>query len=281
MTSFASYWGMVLGRAWRETWRVVVRHNVGTAIRDALLLALTFGLLFVLKGWLVSHGEMSADNVQDTIVWIILSLLALVAVFALVFLVQVLFLGPYNIWRETNAQLPKPVLPKPLPVPAPPPPKLPLTPHEAERKIKVIDAGLDLLAEMRVVIGKGRKLHGEEWFLDTDRARRYPDEIQVLITAFAVDTRGHAFQVEHAEYHDIDEALRAITINAHMNELAIYMNACRSLATLIAAGAPYAPIMDLYSPYRNRFKDTLNGIESGHNIARGGLTDLRLEVASV
>lgn len=100
--SIWKYIQLVLARAWSETWAAVIRHDRGTFVRDLLMAALSLFLLMTLQGWLVDSGAMSEDNTKDTIVWAILGLIAIVAAFSIMFVLQTLLFAPYSIWKDQD-----------------------------------------------------------------------------------------------------------------------------------------------------------------------------------
>ena len=94
------YWRQALRRAWWEAWRIVITHNLQTIVRDLVLLLVALGLLFWFGSSLVARGYMSGDNPQDTLIWILVFAVALVALFSATFLIEGLFVVPFKMWRE-------------------------------------------------------------------------------------------------------------------------------------------------------------------------------------
>ena len=98
------YWRTVLRRAWQEAWRVVIPHTPVTLARDALFLLIAGFLLWWYEVPLVARGLTSPENLQDTFVWIVFVLTAVVTVFAAAFVVEGLFVVPYTMWKEVAAR---------------------------------------------------------------------------------------------------------------------------------------------------------------------------------
>jgi hypothetical protein len=173
---------------------------------------------------------------------------------------------------------------KPLQLDTPKPeplltPKRPLTAYEAERKLKVVDAGLEMLKEMREIIAWGRRLHAERWYADDTRIVEYPDEVQDLITALrAFCVAADAHRNDNQEYQDVMLALQQTYFNESVNALAVYMNACRDVSKALQSGAPVESVMGLYRSYEQGFEATLAAMEAWHNKARGDLGDIRKEI---
>jgi hypothetical protein len=102
MVGLFNFWWLVVSRAWRDTWGIVMRHNWATAARDCALAITALGLLFFFHDRLVSSAGMSPDNTRDTVLWGIIGLSSLVTLFGIVFAVQTVFLVPYKLWRDEH-----------------------------------------------------------------------------------------------------------------------------------------------------------------------------------
>jgi hypothetical protein len=102
--AFWPYWWKVWRRAGRESWRAMVKHTWMDLIRNALVLLATVGIAVALSPVLVGNQLMSADNTQDTVVWTVLVLAAISALLVVVFFAHLIFLTPYNMWKELDAQ---------------------------------------------------------------------------------------------------------------------------------------------------------------------------------
>lgn len=74
-------------------------------MRDAALLLVAVGLSYWVQAELVQRGLVSSDDQTIYVVRIICGLLALVAVFSGVFVLEVLFLTPRALWREAKAEI--------------------------------------------------------------------------------------------------------------------------------------------------------------------------------
>jgi hypothetical protein len=82
-------------------------------VRDAAILALATFLLYHVQGDLVRRHLTSEENLQDTIVWTITVLIAVVVIFGATFVLEALVITPYRLWREkTISWFPSPGLPR-------------------------------------------------------------------------------------------------------------------------------------------------------------------------
>jgi hypothetical protein len=99
----AAYFRAVWWRAWNDARRAVIPHSIKTLIRDAAVLIFLGVFAWLWQRKLIESGVMSSDNIKDSFVWIGLTALAALAVFALWFFVEGLFLVPYKMWKEAKA----------------------------------------------------------------------------------------------------------------------------------------------------------------------------------
>lgn len=95
-----------LGRtALRDSWRFIVPHNLIEGLRSVTLTAAPFVVSFLIGPELVRGNLMSPDNVKDTLAWLVLGLAGLGSLWVAVFLIHLLFITPYRLWRELTERL--------------------------------------------------------------------------------------------------------------------------------------------------------------------------------
>jgi hypothetical protein len=99
------YWREVLHRAWQEAWELVIQHSPKALIRNGVIFIVACALLHYGQGGLIKRHVTSADNLEDTIVWTVTILIAIVALFSAVFIIEALFITPFRMWRELNSQV--------------------------------------------------------------------------------------------------------------------------------------------------------------------------------
>lgn len=95
-----AFWRQVLSRAWAGAWRMLIDRTPAAVARDAMLALLAVGGLFLLRNRLVTGGIMSGDNPLDTLIGLIAIGLLIVALFGFLFVLQALFVVPWQMWRE-------------------------------------------------------------------------------------------------------------------------------------------------------------------------------------
>ena len=102
---FVDYWRDVLRIAWHGTWAFVMRHSLTDILRDMLLLGVTAAIVWWATPILVRDHLMSADNLKDTVAWAIFVAISMFGLFAAVFFCNVLFVAPYQKWRDKRPNL--------------------------------------------------------------------------------------------------------------------------------------------------------------------------------
>jgi hypothetical protein len=103
--SFKAFWWLVLKRAWREAWSLVVQHSVKAVLRNiAIFLAACFAFYYF-QGDLVKLSLTSPENLSDTVAWAVMILIVSILIFLVVFAVMTIFIVPYQMWSELKAQL--------------------------------------------------------------------------------------------------------------------------------------------------------------------------------
>jgi hypothetical protein len=135
MLDFISFWRRVLALSLGRSVRWIIPHTMPDFLRTALVALVPFVVAYFYGPWLVRRELMSADNVQDTLIWVLLGLAGLVAIWLLLFLVHVLFITPFTMWRDAGGK-----------VPIKSAKKIKLTASERSAKILAIDKALDLLS---------------------------------------------------------------------------------------------------------------------------------------
>jgi hypothetical protein len=65
-------------------------------IRNGVIFIVACALLHYGQGDLIKRHVTSADNLEDTIVWTVTILIAIVALFSAVFIIEALFITPFR-----------------------------------------------------------------------------------------------------------------------------------------------------------------------------------------
>lgn len=96
---------MVVRRAWAEACALMFPESWKVAMRDLTIFGLAVGLMYFLRTPLAQSGLIDTDAnpvLENVIPWLF-GLCALVAVFAAYFVLELLFVSPYRLWREAQA----------------------------------------------------------------------------------------------------------------------------------------------------------------------------------
>ncbi|MDB5562759.1 MAG: hypothetical protein JWN11_2177 [Hyphomicrobiales bacterium] len=175
---------------------------------------------------------------------------------------------------ETHTLSPEPTTTAKIPVQ--------ITAYEAERKMRVIDAALDLLKEGAPIIEMGAALHTAPWFqFRMDSERRYPG----LVFDYQETLRRYAEKVDeirnnNQEHQDVMSALQQDYYNAAMKRIYDYANACKAVSDVAGDGSK-EPLLGLLNPTRDGFEAAIGELTSWRNKARGDLIDIRKKLALV
>ena len=278
MREFLYFWWIVTVRAFQESWEAVIQHSFKEVVRNGVIVAATLTVAFVVGPTLVKDRLMSADNTQDTVAWTLIALAALGALLVAVFVVHFLFITPYRLWREARDAMPPP--PRTPRVKEAPP--KPLTAHAVERKLRVIDEGLDLLAGVQPLVDQG-PMHMRDPFHvgQYGTHHSYPDRVQILITDIhTLAARFDALRSQSGEYPDVVTVLEPTFRPQTVERLAEYMNACRDMENAVRAGASRNDLNYMFSPFVAKFEVGLKGMADWRDTARRDLTMLRNAISA-
>jgi len=100
---YGRYWFLIFSRAWEEAWGLVVQHSPRALLRNAIIFIIACVAFYYFQPNLVALKLSSPENLSDTLAWAIMMLVVIIVLFSAVFILETIFIVPYQIWKELEA----------------------------------------------------------------------------------------------------------------------------------------------------------------------------------